>query len=106
MDDVINPSGHRLGTAEIETALLACPEVSEAAVVGFPHDTKGEGIGCFVVVKEKVLPSPELESKMRESVRKMIGPIATPDFIVFSDLPKVLDIAYIQSIQNDLLKYL
>ncbi len=51
VDDVINPSGHRIGTAEIESALVACPQVSEAAVVGFPHEIKGEGIGCFVILR-------------------------------------------------------
>ena len=51
VDDVINPSGHRLGTAEIESAVVACPEVSEAAVIGFPHDVKGEGIACFVILR-------------------------------------------------------
>ena len=51
VDDVINPSGHRIGTAEVESALVACPEVSESAVVGFPHDIKGEGIGCFVILR-------------------------------------------------------
>ena len=52
VDDVINPSGHRIGTAEIESALVACKEVAEAAVVGFPHEVKGEGIGCFVILRE------------------------------------------------------
>ena len=60
MDDVINPSGHRIGTAEIESALVACPQVSESAVVGFPHELKGEGIGCYVILREGFAPSPEL----------------------------------------------
>jgi len=90
VDDVINPSGHRLGTAEIESALVACPEVSEAAVVGFPHETKGDGIGCFVIVKDGVQPSAALRQKLTAAVREAIGPIATPDFIIFSDLPKVI----------------
>ena len=88
VDDVINPSGHRLGTAEIESALITCSEVSESAVVGFPHDVKGEGIGCYVILKEGIVPSAELTKKLREAVRSAIGAIATPDFIVYSDLPK------------------
>lgn len=60
VDDVINPSGHRLGTAEIESALVACAEVSEAAVVGFPHELKGEGIICFVILRNAFVGSPEL----------------------------------------------
>lgn len=88
MDDVINPSGHRIGTAEVESALVACPEVSEAAVVGFPHDVKGEGIGCFVILKNGCSPSVALTASLKAAVRTAIGPIATPDFIVYSDLPK------------------
>jgi acetyl-CoA synthetase len=60
VDDVINPSGHRIGTAEIESALVACPQVSESAVVGFPHELKGEGIGCYVILREGFSPSQEL----------------------------------------------
>ena len=88
VDDVINPSGHRIGTAEVESALVACPEVSEAAVVGFPHDVKGEGIGCFVILKNGQSPSAALTASLKSAVRVAIGPIATPDFIVYSDLPK------------------
>jgi acetyl-CoA synthetase len=88
VDDVINPSGHRIGTAEIESALVASPQVSEAAVVGFPHDLKGEGIGCYVILREGYEPSPELTVILKNAVRSAIGPIATPDFIVYSDLPK------------------
>lgn len=88
VDDVINPSGHRLGTAEIESALVACPQVAEAAVVGFPHEVKGEGIGCFVILRDGVEISPQLTTILRNSVREAIGPIATPDFIVYGDLPK------------------
>lgn len=88
VDDVINPSGHRIGTAELEAILNIAPEVSESAVVGFPHDLKGEGIGCYVVLKEGVMPSEELTKILKDAVRKAIGPIATPDFIVYSDLPK------------------
>jgi len=88
VDDVINPSGHRLGTAEVESALVAVDEVSEAAVVGFPHEVKGEGIGCYIILKEGISGSGELTTKLKNAVRTAIGPIATPDFIVFSDLPK------------------
>jgi len=88
VDDVINPSGHRIGTAEIEAALGTCSEVSESAVVGFPHDIKGEGIGCFVVLREGVVGDSALSGHLKNAVRAAIGPIATPDFIVFSDLPK------------------
>jgi acetyl-CoA synthetase len=88
VDDVINPSGHRIGTAEIESALITVPQVSESAVVGFPHEIKGEGIGCFVILKEGVAGTAELAATLKGAVRKAIGPIATPDFIVFSDLPK------------------
>ena len=88
VDDVINPSGHRLGTAEVESALVAVDEVSEAAVVGFPHEIKGEGIGCYVILKEGVSGSADLTVKLKGAVRAAIGAIATPDFIVYSDLPK------------------
>ncbi len=89
VDDVINPSGHRLGTAEFESALVACRQVAEAAVVGFPHEIKGEGIGCFVILRENVEVNGDLTKHLKEAVREAIGPIATPDFIVFCDLPKV-----------------
>lgn len=88
VDDVINPSGHRIGTAEVESALVACPAVSEAAVIGFPHDIKGEGIGCFVILREGFEGSSELTTQLKNAVRAAIGPIATPDIIVYSDLPK------------------
>ena len=88
VDDVINPSGHRIGTAEVESALVACEEVSESAVIGFPHDIKGEGIGCFVILREGFSPSAELTSRLKGAVRTAIGPIATPDFIIYTDLPK------------------
>jgi len=88
VDDVINPSGHRLGTAEVESAIVACPEVSEAAVIGFPHDIKGEGICVFVIVKEGIETNKHLADKLKNAVRTAIGPIATPDIIVFTDLPK------------------
>jgi len=89
IDDVINVSGHRLGTAEIESAIVTHPQAAEAAVVGFPHDIKGEGIYAYVILKSGVAASAELEKQVVEAVRKEIGPIAKPDFIQFVDgLPK------------------
>ncbi len=92
IDDVLNVSGHRLGTMEVESALVAHPKVAEAAVVGFPHDIKGEGIFAFVVLRGE-RPTDgideELTKEMREWVGKQIGPIAKPDEIRYSDnLPK------------------
>ncbi|HSR36992.1 MAG TPA: acetate--CoA ligase [Desulfurivibrionaceae bacterium] len=89
LDDVINVSGHRLGTAEIESALVAHPEVAEAAVVGAPHEIKGQTIYAYVTLKAGIGPSDELRAALKTHVRKEIGPIATPEFIQFSDgLPK------------------
>jgi len=88
VDDVINPSGHRIGTAEVESALVATAEVSEAAVVGFPHEVKGEGICCFVILGSTFTASTELAKTLKNAVRSAIGPFATPDIIVFADLPK------------------
>jgi len=89
IDDVINISGHRLGTAEIESALVAHETVAEAAVVGFPHDIKGEGIYCYVTLKEGVEPTDELKKKLVAHIRTVIGPIATPDKLQFAPgLPK------------------
>jgi len=89
VDDVINVSGHRLGTAEIESALVSHEAVSEAAVVGFPHPVKGEGVFAYVSLREGEYPSDDLAKILSGHVRKVIGPIATPDHIQFSrDLPK------------------
>ncbi|MEF3168586.1 MAG: acetate--CoA ligase [Deltaproteobacteria bacterium] len=89
IDDVINVSGHRLGTAEIESALVAHPKVAEAAVVGMPHDVKGQAIYAYVTVKAGVKEDDELLKELRTHVRKEIGPIATPEVIQFaSGLPK------------------
>lgn len=88
MDDVINPSGHRIGTAEVEAAIDELDEVSECAVVGYPHDVKGEGIGVFVILKNGLVESEELTTKCKMAVRSSIGAFATPDFVVFCDLPK------------------
>jgi acetyl-CoA synthetase len=92
IDDVLNVSGHRLGTMEVESALVAHPKVAEAAVVGYPHDIKGEGIFAFVVLRGE-RPADgideELTRELREWVTKQIGPIAKPDEIRYSDnLPK------------------
>lgn len=89
VDDVINVAGHRLGTAEIESALVALAEVAEAAVVGFPHDIKGQGIYAYVTLTTEAEPSDELRKAMISWVRKEISPIATPDVIHFTPgLPK------------------
>ena len=89
VDDVINVSGHRMGTAEVESALVAHPKVSEAAVVGYPHDIKGQGIYCYVTLMASEEPSDELRIELRNWVRKEIGPIASPDLIQWAPgLPK------------------
>jgi acetyl-CoA synthetase len=89
VDDVINVSGHRLGTAEIESALVEHPAVAEAAVVGYPHEIKGQGIYCYVTLKADVQATPALEPELRNLVRHEIGPFASPDVIQFAPgLPK------------------
>jgi acetyl-CoA synthetase len=89
VDDVLNVSGHRLGTAEVESALVAHPAVAEAAVVGFPHDIKGQGIYCYVTLTAEREPSEQLRGELRQWVRKVIGPTATPDLIQWApSLPK------------------
>ncbi len=88
-DDVIKVSGHRLGSAELESAFVSNPKVAEAAVIGKPHEVKGESIKAFVILKVGVTPSEELKTELIQTVRKSIGPIATPDEIEFVDkLPK------------------
>ena len=89
VDDVINVSGHRMGTAEVESALVAHEKVSEAAVVGFPHDIKGQGIYAYVTLMAGVEPTEDLRKELVTWVRKEIGPIASPDQIQFAPgLPK------------------
>ncbi len=89
VDDVINVAGHRMGTAEVESALVAHPKISEAAVVGYPHDIKGQGIYCYVTLMNGEASSDELRSELRDWVRREIGPIASPDMIQFAPgLPK------------------
>ena len=89
VDDVINVAGHRLGTAEVELALVAHPKVSEAAVVGYPHDIKGQGIYAYVTLMAGEEPTEELRRELTGWVRKEIGPIASPDLIQFApSLPK------------------
>jgi acetyl-CoA synthetase len=89
VDDVLNVSGHRMGTAEIESALVAHESVCEAAVVGYPHDIKGQGIYCYVTLQDGFESSDELLKELRNWVRADIGPIASPDLIQFSpNLPK------------------
>ena len=89
VDDVINVSGHRMGTAEVESALVAHTDVAEAAVVGYPHDIKGQGIYAYVTLNIGVNSSDQLHTELKKWVRKEIGPIATPDLLQFSpQLPK------------------
>ena len=89
VDDVINVSGHRMGTAEVESALVAHTDVAEAAVVGYPHDIKGQGIYAYVTLNIGVNSSDQLHAELKKWVRKEIGPIATPDLLQFSpQLPK------------------
>ncbi len=89
VDDVINVSGHRMGTAEVESALVAHPQVAEAAVVGYPHDIKGQGIYAYVTLMNDVAPSEDLRKELVKWVRTEIGPIASPDLIQWAPgLPK------------------
>uniref|UniRef100_UPI000CDDF1F7 acetate--CoA ligase n=1 Tax=Roseovarius confluentis TaxID=1852027 RepID=UPI000CDDF1F7 len=89
VDDVINVSGHRMGTAEVESALVAHSKVSEAAVVGYPHDIKGQGIYCYVTLMSGEEPTEELRKELQDWVRSEIGPIAKPDLIQWAPgLPK------------------
>ena len=89
VDDVINVSGHRIGTAEVESAFVGNDKVAEAAVVGYPHDIKGQGIYAYITLKNDITPTDELKKELAQSVRKEIGPIATPDVIQWAPaLPK------------------
>ena len=89
VDDVINVSGHRMGTAEVESALVSNPNVAESAVVGYPHNIKGQGIYANVSLTDNTEPSEELRKELLLWVRKEIGPIATPDLIQWApSLPK------------------
>lgn len=89
IDDVINVSGHRMGTAEIESALVAHPKVAEAAVVGMPHEVKGQGIYAYVTTNADVEPDEALRGELIRWVRSEIGPIASPDVVQFAPgLPK------------------
>jgi len=86
---VLNISGHRLGTAEVESALVAHGQVAEAAVVGYPHDIKGQGIYCYVTLNAGLSGDDDLKAELVQWVRKEIGPIASPDLIQFAPgLPK------------------
>jgi len=89
VDDVINVSGHRMGTAEVESALVAHPKVAESAVVGYPHEIKGQGIYCYVTLMGGEEYTDELRTELRNWVRSEIGPIASPDMIQWAPgLPK------------------
>jgi acetyl-CoA synthetase len=89
VDDVLNVAGHRIGTMEVESALVDHPKVAEAAVVGKAHDIKGQAVAAFVTLKEGNIASPSLVEELRDHVARKIGAIAKPDQILFSaDLPK------------------
>jgi len=89
VDDVINVSGHRIGTAEVESAVVSHPDVVEAAVVGFPHDLKGQGLYVYATLAAGAADNPDIEDEIRKIVRREIGPIASPDTLHFTDaLPK------------------
>ena len=89
VDDVLNVAGHRIGTMEVESALVDHPKVAEAAVVGFPHDIKGQGLYAYVTLMDDVEYTDELKKELIAFVRKEIGPIATPDVIHWAPgLPK------------------
>jgi acetyl-CoA synthetase len=89
MDDVINVSGHRIGTAEVESAINECTGVAESAVVGYPHDIKGQGIYAYVTLSVGYNPDDEMKQNIIQTVRQIIGPIASPDVIHFTvGLPK------------------
>ena len=89
VDDVLNVSGHRMGTAEVESALVAHQKVAEAAVVGYPHEIKGQGIYAYVTLMQGEEPNEDLLNELKQWVRKEIGPIATPDLMQWApDLPK------------------
>src|SRR4029434_4256991 len=86
---LLNVSGHRIGTAELESALVSHPSVAEAAVVGRPDELKGQAIVCFVTIKSSLQIHPELRDELKRHVRHVIGPVATPDDIRFAEaLPK------------------
>ena len=89
VDDVLNVSGHRVGSAELEGALNQHASVAESAVVGFPHDIKGEGIAAYVILKTGAEETPDLVAQLRHQVRNVVGAFATPDIIIISPgLPK------------------
>ena len=89
VDDVLNVAGHRIGTMEVESALVDHPKVAEAAVVGRSHDIKGQAVAAFVTLKEGVAGSTELADELRQHVARKIGAIAKPDDVIFTaDLPK------------------
>merc|ERR1719199_1799981 len=90
VDDVINVSGHRIGSAEVEHALVSHPKAAEAAVVGFPHEVKGSGLFCYVILKDGAGPGDDaLRGELKQAVRKEVGSFAMPDQIIFtSALPK------------------
>jgi acetyl-CoA synthetase len=105
IDDVINVSGHRISTMEVESALVEHEAVVEAAVVGMPHEIKGQGIAAFVTLENGFPPSDSLKESLREKVKEVIGPIAKPDLIVFTDdLPKTRSGKIMRRILKDLVE--
>merc|ERR1739848_587846 len=89
VDDVLNTSGHRIGTAEVESALVAHPAVAQAATIGYPHYIKGQGICCYLELTKGITESPELLKELKGAVRSAIGPFATPDLLIpVAGLPK------------------
>ena len=89
VDDVIIVSGHNLGSAEIESAFVSHPDVAEAAVVGYPHEVKGNGLYCYVTLNVDVKESNQIIEDLKNTIRKKIGPVATPDYIHLTPgLPK------------------
>ena len=102
VDDVLNISGHRLGTAEVESALVLDERVAEAAVVGFPHDVKGQGIYCFVTLNAGLVPTDETEAELKQQVRREIGPIATPDAAV--EFGGVVDAVLVHDVVDQLIE--
>src|SRR5271155_1826813 len=103
VDDVLNVSGHRLGTMEVESALVAHPKVAEAAVVGRPHDLKGQAIAAFVTLESEYQPSKELKDELRAWVAKEIGALARPDDVRFTEqLPKTRSVKIMRRLLREL----
>ncbi|MGE5507630.1 MAG: acetate--CoA ligase [Chitinophagales bacterium] len=106
VDDVLKVSGHRIGTMEVESALVGHPDVAEAAVIGRPHEVKGQAITAFVTLKEAARPSPALAQQLRDHVSRTIGPIARPDEVIFTtELPKTRSGKIMRRLLRDLAEH-